>query len=231
MADKKTDLSTSTGDGTTTPAPDTATDNAAADAAETVNSSGGEPAAQVAEADAHALPKAPTPPAPSYRMPDDYATESVVDKAKAWVEGNPGLAILALAGAGLVVGRLVTALVPDSEPETIVDRVEKRARELAKDAKKQGRGALKTARKDVKAARKDTASFLDDAADTIAERTKQARKAARSFAADAQETAYDAADTAREYAHDGSDRLHDLAETIADAVKSVVDDWVDRVKN
>ena len=85
------------------------------DAGANVPSAGGEPAAQAAGLQAHPL-KAPFPaPGPSaYRMPDDYATESFFDKTKAWVEANPGLAILAFAGTGLLVGRLVTALVPET---------------------------------------------------------------------------------------------------------------------
>lgn len=75
----------------------------------------------------------------SYEMPDDYATESLMDKTKEWVEQNPALALLAAAGIGLVVGRLATALIPKPKPETLVQKVEARADELSKEARKQAK--------------------------------------------------------------------------------------------
>ena len=199
-------------------------------------SAGGEPAAQAAGLQAHPL-KAPFPaPGPSaYRMPDDYATESFFDKTKAWVEANPGLAILAFAGTGLLVGRLVTALVPDPEPETLAERVEARARELKKEAEARGRTAAKKVKKGARGARNEAASFLGDTAKSVRDTSRSLADDVTDFAHDAADTASRAAGSARSTAgraaRDGSDKVHDLAETIADAVKSVVDEWVDRVKN
>lgn len=179
-----------------------------------------EPAAQVAAAAADApdtseTPETVAPPIPAdYQMPDDYATEDPIAKVKAWAEQHPGLAILAAAGAGLVVGRLVTGLFPDSEPPSIADRVEKRAKVLRKEAKKRG--------KDLRA---QTSSFADDAGESLQDALHRASEALRH-----------AASTAGDAAGDGYEKTKDFAETIADAAKVAVtgvlatkiDDWVKR---
>ncbi|MEM1118258.1 MAG: hypothetical protein AAGJ11_17245, partial [Bacteroidota bacterium] len=117
--DNDTPISTAEGDGAPAASP-----NAAA-----------EPVAQATAPAARTVP----PPVPAdYEMPDDYATQDPLAAAKAWVEKHPGLAVLAAAGAGLLIGRLVTGLLPDPDPPTLAERVEKRARVIQKEAKKRG---------------------------------------------------------------------------------------------
>lgn len=52
-------------------------------------------------------------------------------RSRRWIEENPGLAVIGAAAAGLLIGRAVAALIPEPEPETFSDKVERRARELA----------------------------------------------------------------------------------------------------
>ena len=182
-----------------------------------------EPAAQMASTMANPLddidtketPQSVAPPLPAdYEMPDDYANEDAVAKVKAWAEAHPGLAIAAAAGIGLVVGRIVTGLVPSPEPPSLADRVEKRAKVLSKEAKKRG--------KDLQ---KQTASFTDDAGESLQEALHRASEALQ-----------EAAGKAGHAAEDGYEKTKDFAETIADAAKVAVtgvlatkiDDWVKR---
>jgi ElaB/YqjD/DUF883 family membrane-anchored ribosome-binding protein len=180
-------------------------------------SPGMEPAAQVASAKAHPV----TPPRPaSYEMPDDYADESWFDTAKAWVEQNPALAVLAATGVGLVVGRLVMGLAPDPEPPSLADRVEKRAREIAEEGKKGGRRAAKKAQH-------VASDFASDAQDSVSDGLHRAAGALR-----------DARSVVADRAESGAERTRDVAESVADAVKvalagvaaKAVDEWVSRVK-
>ena len=207
------------GTATDAAADDTTATEVAADLSKTPGgpSAGTEPSAQAASQPASttasqpgSAPKAASrpasPPLPaSYDMPDDYADESVVDRAKAWVESNPALAVLAAAGIGLVVGRLAMGLAPEPEPPSLQDRIEKRARQIAKEAGKGGRRAASAAR-----------GWSGDAGDTLR------------VAADR------AADRASDLASAGADRSRDLADALSDAVKvaaaKVVDEWVSRVK-
>src|SRR5690606_33215245 len=73
-------------------------------------------------------PSAP-PALDDYEMPDDYETDAL-GQARRWVEDNPVLAIAAAAGVGLVVGRLVMALIPEPEPPSFSKRVEQRAKQV-----------------------------------------------------------------------------------------------------
>lgn len=157
------------------------------------------------------------PPTPAdYKMPDDYATESAFDKVKAWAEANPALAVLAAAGVGVVAGRILTGLVPDSKPPTLAERVESRAKSLQKEAKQKG-----------KVYRKEASAFAGDAGESISEALDRAAEAIR-----------EAAGTAGDYAEEGVEKTKDLAETVSDAVKvaisgivaTKIDDWVDRVR-
>lgn len=193
----------------------------------------------ITQATAYSLPPTPTPthvpPPDSYRMPDDYAQDSFFDRTKEWVEQNPGLAILAFAGVGLITGRLLTSAFK-SEPETLADRVEARAKELGEVAGKRGRAARKEAEK------------------AAARYAKEAKKTGRRFGKKAESAAHDAedwaedaagrarvafkgaAETVAEKTHDGVERTKDLAETVADAVKVAVaavaakaaDEWASR---
>ncbi len=61
---------------------------------------------------------------------DDWVT-----RTKLWVEENPVLAIVGAVGLGLVVGRVVMAAIPDPEPKTLTDKIERRAKLLAKQGK------------------------------------------------------------------------------------------------
>ena len=179
-----------------------------------------EPVAQVASAtagppDTNETPETVAPPIPAdYEMPDDYAAESTVDKARMWAEAHPGLAVLAAAGAGLVIGRIVTGLFPDPEPPSLAERVEKRAKVIQKQAKKQG--------KDL---RKQASSASHDAGESLQELLDRASHALR-----------DAAGTAGDAAEEGYEKTKDFAEHLSDAVKVAVtgvlatkiDDWVKR---
>ena len=210
---------TPTDDDAATPAPGTS------DPTPTVPDASIEPAAQVASAmatDTMETPRPVTPPIPAdYEMPDDYANEGSVDKAKAWAEAHPGLAVLAAAGVGLLVGRIVTGLIPDSDPPSLADRVEKKAKVLKKQAKKQGKD-LKKQGKHVQAR---ASSSAHDAGESLQDLLDRASKAVR-----------EAAENAGDVAEDGLEKTKDLAEHLSDAVKLAVtgvlatkiDDWVKR---
>ena len=212
--DNDTPISTAEGDGVPDATPDAPVPNAAA-----------EPAAQVTAPAAETIP----PPVPAdYEMPDDYATQDPLATAKAWVEDHPGLAVLAAAGTGLLVGRIVSALIPDPDPPTLAERVEKRAKVLRKEAKKQSKVFQKEAAKQGKVYKKQALSFADDAGDTLQDSLHRASEALR-----------EAASRAGDSAEEGYEKTKDLAETIADAVKvamtgvvaTKIDDWVDKVRS
>ena len=184
-----------------------------------------EPAAQATAPAAETIP----PPLPAdYEMPDDYADEDPVAQAKAWVEAHPGLALLGAAGIGLLAGRIVTALLPESEPPSLADRVEKRAKGLRKEAKKRGELFADEARKRGKTYSKEVSAYADDAGDTLQESLHRAAEALR-----------EAASHAGDAAEEGYEKTKDLAETIADAAKVAVtgvvatkiDDWVKKARN
>ena len=176
--------------------------------------------AQAAVAEAADQTVAPPLPA-DYEMPDDYADEDPVAKVKAWVEANPGLAIVGAAGVGLLAGRLVTALLPDPEPASLADRVESRARTLRKQAKKKG-----------KKVQAEAASYANTAGDTLQDSLHRAAEALK-------DAASKTASTAGDYAEDGYEKSRDLAETIADAAKvavtgvlaTKVDDWMNKIRD
>ncbi len=172
-----------------------------------------EPAAQAAAATASTVP----PPLPAdYEMPDDYVTDDPIATVKAWVEAHPGLSVLAAAGIGLVVGRVVTGLFPDPEPPSLADRVEKRAHQLQKEAKKRG-----------KVYKKEAAAFASTTGDSLQDNLHRASEALR-----------EAASATGHVAEEGYEKTKDLAETIADAAKVAVtgvlaaklDDWIGKVK-
>ena len=210
MADdpKKTPTDDAASDDTTEPTPGIPDPNP------TVPDASVEPAAQATAPAADTIP----PPVPAdYEMPDDYASDDPIATAKAWVNEHPGLAILAAAGVGLVAGRVVMALFPDSEPPSLADRVEKRARQLSKEAKKRG-----------KVYSKEASAFASDAGDTLQVSLHKAAEALK-----------EAASHAGDAAEEGYEKTKDLAETIADAAKVAVtgvlaaklDDWVGKVRS
>ena len=122
-----------------------------------------------------------------------------VAQTKRWIEENPVLAIAGAAAAGLIIGRLVAAAIPDPEPQTFSDKVEVRARELAK----QGRYAAADAG--------DVASQqLAIAAEALGEASKAVAKGAKK--------GYGEAKDFGEF----------LAETVGDAVASKANKWLDK---
>lgn len=54
-----------------------------------------------------------------------------LSRARRWIEQNPGLAIAGAAAAGLLIGRAIAAAIPEPEPETLTEALQRRARELA----------------------------------------------------------------------------------------------------
>lgn len=185
-----------------------------------------EPEAQVAAASATDFTAAATnggvasdtsllPPPAAYEMPDEYA-QSWLDRTRDWVEKNPALAVVAAAGVGLVVGRLVMGLLPEPEPPTFVERVERRTRRMRKEAKRGLRGA-----------RKGATHAAGDAGDALQHQLARAAEALS-----------DAAGTAAERAGSGVEKATDVAEAIGDAVKAAVvgavnrgaDSWVGKLR-
>ena len=228
MADKTPPTDTPQGDGAasdvskTAGKPDSPVPTAAAEPAKQAVAAAtpaGDPNAKGSGASTSTPPSTSSVRAPApadYKMPDDYASETTFDKVKAWAESNPGLAVLAAAGIGIVAGRILTGLVPDPDPPTLAERVEAKAKTLSKQAKKQG-----------KVVRKEASAFSHDASDSISDALDRAMEAIR-----------DAAGTAGDYAEDGVEKTKDLAETLSDVVKVAVtgtiatkiDDWVDKVR-
>jgi hypothetical protein len=64
-------------------------------------------------------------------MQAEPPADSFVENARVWIEENPGLAVLAAVGLGLVAGRLIGAAIPEPEP-TLSEKVQRRARAIAK---------------------------------------------------------------------------------------------------
>jgi ElaB/YqjD/DUF883 family membrane-anchored ribosome-binding protein len=171
-----------------------------------------EPAAQVAatmatEPGGTARSERPVlPPAPAdYEMPDDYETDWL-GQTRRWVEENPVLAIAAAAGVGLVVGRLVMALLPEPEPPPFSARVEKRARQL----------------------RKDAAVFADDAGEVLSDRLKKAANAL----SDAAEVVADKAETGYERSKDLAEVVGDaVTAAVTGLVAKKADGWLSRLRS
>ncbi len=227
MADTNTPNTPSQGDGSTdptTPASEPTLPDASI-----------EPAAQVASSMASdpsssaSFTSAPPPIPSDYEMPDDYASDQgAVAKVKAWAEAHPGLAVLAATGAGLVIGRIVTGLFPDSEPPSLAERVEKKAKVYKKRAKKDRKILEKKAKKQGKVLKKEgkllsaeALAFADEAGESLQDVLHRASEALR-----------DATHTASDAAEDGYEKTKDFTEHMADAIKdavsSKIDDWAKR---
>lgn len=214
---KSTDTPISTGDSAPVGAP-----------GEPVPDAGAEP---VAQASAAQTPPRPLPPLPAdYEMPDDYAHEGMIDKATRWARDNPLLAVVAATGAGLLVGRLATSLVPEKKPPTLSERLEKQAKTLRADADKYAKEYSAEARHLAGEAGTALGKRLDRAekaikeiAESLSERSGVAAKEARYLA-----------DEARDAAEDGASRSRDLANAVGEAVANVVssktDSWIDKVR-
>ncbi|OZC02830.1 hypothetical protein [Rubricoccus marinus] len=188
------------------------------DTAPVVPTGSAEPAKQAVSGSASPAPGRVAMPTPGeYEMPDDYASDSPVEKVKQWAEAHPGLALLAASGVGLVVGRLLIAMSPDPEPPTLTERVEKRAKVLQKQAKGSYAEAKHTA---------------GDAATASAAALAAAAVALK-------EAAEHVAERAGEAAEEGVDKAKDFADVMSDAVKVAVtgvvakkaDGWIKKFRD
>ena len=177
---------------------------AAADPAAPVPDAGGEPVKQATAATARPVEPVLTPAPRDYEMPDDYETDWL-GQTRRWVEENPAIAVVAAAGAGLVIGRLVMSLFPDPEPPGFAERVEQRAKQL----------------------RKNTSGYADDAGDVLAVQLKKASEAL----GDAAETIAEKAETGYEKSKDLAEVVADAAKAaVAGVVAQKADSWLGRMR-
>jgi hypothetical protein len=175
---------------------------AAADPAAPVPDAGGEPVKQATAATARPIEPMRTP--TDYEMPDDYETDWL-GQTRRWVEENPAIAVVAAAGAGLVIGRLVMALFPDPEPPGFSERVEQRAKQL----------------------RKNASGYADDAGDVLATQLKKASEAL----ADAAEVIAEKAEIGYEKSKDLAEVVADAAKAaVAGVVAQKADSWLGRMR-
>lgn len=122
-----------------------------------------------------------------------------VVRVREWVEDNPILAVAGAAVAGLVIGRVVAALIPEPEPETLKSQIERRAKELAKQSKSVAGETSEVVSAQLSAA----AEALSEASKTVAKGAKKGIGEAKDFG---------------EY----------LAETIGDALAAKASQWLDK---
>ena len=188
-----------------TPSPEPpAEPTSAADPSAPIPDAGGEPVKQATAATARPITPSLPPTRADYEMPDDYATDWL-GQTRQWVEEHPALAVAAAAGLGLVLGRLITALVPDPEPPTFTARVEKRAKQL----------------------RKEAATYADDAGDVLATQLKKAAEALSSAA----EVVAEKAETGYEKSKDLAEVVADAAKAaVAGIVAEKADSWIGRLR-
>ena len=157
----------------------------------------------------------------SYYLPEDDA-DSLVMRIRTWAEENPMLAIAGAAGVGLIFGRALLSAIPEPEPPSLTERVEKRTRVLRKDAEKYAKQAKKTAKKKSKVYGKKAEVLTAAGGALLAERLHAAAEAlsdAADHAADYAETGYE---RAQEFAETGIEKSKDFAEIISDAVKAAI---------
>lgn len=176
-------------------------DSSAATVAEATNET---PTSAEAAAPSNGSPSTSAPAPSEYELLDDYAADAL-KAVKNWVEENPTLAIAAAAAFGFVAGRLITALSPEPEPQSLTERVEVRARKL----------------------RKGAAHYADDAGDVLSHKLKVAADAL----SDAAETAAHKAEAGYERSKDLADVVADAAKAaVAGAVAKKADSWLSRRK-
>ena len=173
---------------------------------------GGDAAAKSAAAKAASGNAGPTAPRPVTTSPgagdptvdrlslDPADSDDWVTRTKLWVEENPALAVIGAVGLGLLVGRIVTAALPEPEPKTLTGKIEKRAHELAK----QGRYVADDAGDAI-------ARQLAVAADALAEASGAVSKNAKKGYAEAK----DFSDT--------------IAEAIGQAFSKKASSWIDKL--
>lgn len=126
---------------------------------------------------------------------DDWVT-----RTKLWVEENPALAVVGAVGLGLLVGRIVTAAVPDPAPKTLTAKIEQRAHDLAK----QGR------------------YVADDAGDAIARQLAVAADALAEASGAVQKNAKKGYSEAKDFSET-------IAEAIGDAFSKKASDWIEKI--
>ncbi len=131
---------------------------------------------------------------------DPADSDDWVTRTKLWVEENPALAIIGAIGIGLLVGRIVTAAIPDPEPKTLTGKIEKRAKELSK----QGR------------------YYADDAGDVI---SKQLAVAADALS----EASHAVSKNAKHGFEEAKDFSESIAEAIGQAFSKKAGDWLDKL--
>ncbi len=107
-----------------------------------------------------------------------------VGQTRRWVEQNPVLAVAAAAAGGLLLGRIVSALIPDPEPKTFSEKVEIRARELADHSRDAAADAGEVVSKQLAIA----ADALSEASKAVAKNAKKGYDDAKDFGAFLAET-------------------------------------------
>ena len=131
---------------------------------------------------------------------DPADSDDWVTRTKLWVEENPALAIVGAIGIGLLVGRIVTAAIPDPQPKTLTGKIEQRAKELSK----QGR------------------YYADDAGEVI---SKQLAIAADALG----EASHAVAKNAKHGFEEAKDFSETVAEAIGHAFSKKAGDWLDKL--
>lgn len=110
-----------------------------------------------------------------------------VAQTRRWVEQNPALAIAGAAAAGLIIGRLVMAAIPEPEPEPLSKQLEARAKKLAKEGRYAAEDAGQVA-----------SEQLSIAAEALAEASKAVGKGAKKGYVEAKDFGEYLADTVGE---------------------------------
>lgn len=100
-------------------------------------------------------------------------------QTRRWIEQNPALAIAGAAAAGLIIGRVVAALIPEPEPQTFSEKVEARARELAKQGRYVASDAGEIAAQQLAIA----ADALQEASKAVGKGAKRGFEEAKDFSA------------------------------------------------
>lgn len=131
---------------------------------------------------------------------DPADSDDWVTRTKLWVEENPALAIIGAIGIGLLVGRIVTAAIPEPQPKTLTGKIEKRAKELSK----QGR------------------YYADDAGEVI---SKQLAIAAEALG----EASHAVAKNAKHGFEEAKDFSETVAEAIGQAFSKKASTWLDKI--
>ena len=131
---------------------------------------------------------------------DPADSDDWVTRTKLWVEANPVLALAGAVGLGLLVGRVVTAAIPDPEPKTLQGKIEKRARELSE------RGQY----------------YADDAGDAIARQLHVASDALK-------EASNAVSKNAKKGYGEAKDFSESIAEAIGEAFSKKASELIDRI--